>query len=575
MKHTLVFLYFFAFYFNCFGQISPAEYDLLKKSIPNETSVLTTNSNIFLAGEYLYYKTVLLNQQDKQFSTISQIAYVELVGTDNHVIFKHKHRVTNSFANGDFFIPSSVKSGHYKLISYTNWSLNNLKNAYSEKNIFIINPFSSENQVITNETTDNYVTVSIEKNDSITFLDNDNSKFVSLNLNKTSYSNREKVRLQIKLENDDSIINCLSVRKVDSVSVTNTSNKKNTTQTNIETNHLPELRGEIISGNLVSKNSEPVGNIPVSLTFSGDNAIFKNANTNDRGQFYFIVNDDYGNRPLNIVVQHKNRENYEIRINSKEFNSYNQLNFNNLSLGDDLKEWLENESVFNQIENAYFSVKADSIQPIKANKDFFNPIQTVYHLDDYTRFKTVKEIFTEIITTASISKKDSVFQFNVPDLVNIDFNRDLNYLDPLVLADGFLIQNNDEIINYKTSNIESINTITGQYIYGSNLYNGIISFKTYDGDFKIDSEGNNAMVLDYPVIIPRKIYYQPNYENNNALNRIPDYRKQLLWLPNLLLSGEDVITFYTSDNKGLFEILLQSISNTGDITFVKKYFRVN
>ena len=51
----------------------------------------------------------------------------------------------------------------------------------------------------------------------------------------------------------------------------------------------------------------------------------------------------------------------------------------------------DNRSINNQIENAYSSVKQHKIQPDKETNSFYFGQGVSYNLDNFTRFKTVKE----------------------------------------------------------------------------------------------------------------------------------------------------------------------------------------
>ena len=110
--------------------------------IPKEEVFATTNSTILVAGESLYYKVYCLNKKTKDLSAISKVAYTLLVNDAKKVVFEHKLLLKNGLASGDYYIPSSVKTGHYKLISYTKWMNNNEVPFYS-KDLYIVNPFST------------------------------------------------------------------------------------------------------------------------------------------------------------------------------------------------------------------------------------------------------------------------------------------------------------------------------------------------------------------------------------------------------------------------------------------------
>jgi len=74
---------------------------------------------------------------------------------------------------------------------------------------------------------------------------------------------------------------------------------------------------------------------------------------------------------------------------------------------------------------------------------------------------------------------------------------------------------------------------------------------------------------------PKKAYYTIDYSNLSQNERIPDYRYQLLWLPQLTLAGnENLISFYTSDVSGTFEISLEGFTDQGIPVSLKDTFEV-
>jgi len=61
------------------------------------------------------------------------------------------------------------------------------------------------------------------------------------------------------------------------------------------------------------------------------------------------------------------------------------------------------------------------------------------------------------------------------------------------------------------------------------------------------------------------------YGSDNKFNRIPDYRNQLLWIPNFKLDRQEkIIKFFTSDNKGVYEICLEGFTNDGKPVSLKQ-----
>ena len=191
------------------------------------------------------------------------------------------------------------------------------------------------------------------------------------------------------------------------------------------------------------------------------------------------------------------------------------------------------------------------------NYNFYEPWQKTYILDDYTRFPTLAETITEIIFEMYYTKNKDNYTIGLRD-----FNVLTQVPEPaLVMVDGLIIQDLKELFEYKMSNVYKISTIQGGYFLGSNVFNGIINISTKKFDFTSNLAGSFLMNLNLQPTTFTKKYYEPNYLDKSKSNRIPDYRYQLLWEPNFDI--ENPISFYTSDIKGVFEIILDGYTNDG------------
>ncbi len=550
-------------------------------NIPQERIDVLLNSDLFLTGESIYYKVFCFNEKTNRYSTLSKLIYVELVGIDNNIVFKHKLKLENGIAYGDFLLPTDVLTGNYKIIAYTNWSKN--ENSFEEKDVYIINPYVRNKQIITNikGVVD---TVMIKINDTIKI--NPRAKQISniISVTKNVYNKREKVIVNIS--NKTSAGNySLSVRKVDSVSILKKENplkesNKSTFKNDIM--YLPELRGEIISGKIEPIKANSIENKVIALSMIGNDYIFKTVKTNSFGQFFFSINEDYSTLSEAIVqVYEPNRLDYKVSIDEKKIHDYDFLFFSDIKLSPNINDWLITESINNQIENAYHEVKKDNV--VKLNDlalPFYDSSKVkTYVLDDYTRFKTIKETFIEIINGASFRKSNGMYNFYVSDNVDnvIDTNLN-NTINALVLVDGFLIQDYDNILEYKAINIESIDVVMGNYLYGPKIYKGIIAMKTKKGDFKVSSKSSFYKSFEINKIFNKKDYYTANYSKSNN-NRIPDFRTQLLWNPNIVIRDNNQdndmqVEFFTSDDSGRYKIELLGFSNSGKYVKDIIYFSV-
>jgi hypothetical protein len=137
------------------------------------------------------------------------------------------------------------------------------------------------------------------------------------------------------------------------------------------------------------------------------------------------------------------------------------------------------------------------------------------------------------------------------------------------------VQNNEDLLSYNAREIKSIRVITQPYRYGPKIYSGIISVITKKGDF-VPTLSSNVKELDLPPAIKKKVQYKTDYNNKAALSRIPDFRVQLLWKPDLTFEEESYSTsFFTSDVSGDFEVTIEGYTGSGQFISAKSYFKVD
>lgn len=557
------------------------------KNIPQEKIFVHHNTTFLLTGEYLYYKIYCMNANTNNLSDLSKIAYVELVGTDKLSVFKHKIKLNKGLGQGDFLIPTKIPSGNYKLVAYTQWMKNSEQNQFFQSDISIINPFQEnqssileKNQPVTIQNLNHNIENTENTNISS---DSEGNEYLDINLNSNSFKNREKVILTIKsLKNNLSDGNySISVRKIDTLQIPKrpTTNNFMSLYPQISSNsisntsiYLPELRGELIKGKLLYNDTKlAASNIKVALSIQGKQSIFKIATTNDSGIFYFNVKEEYDNPYAIIQVINNEKNNFNIMVDGHSSINYENLDFYNFKITPETKDYILKRSIYNQIENVYSIIKPNIIKSIDSLSPFYNSKAKVYYLDDYTRFPTIKETVVEIIKEVYIKQKkeNSTFHVRLYDQLS------KSDLSTLVLVDGILIQNHKELLNLNARNVEKISVLSDEYMFDSMVFDGVISIQTFLGDYQADPLGIyiEKLPLFTPLVV--KSYYYQIYDNSIKSDRIPDYRSQLLWLPNFNLNkNEDSLFFFTSDNNGNYEISLEGFTKEGMPISLRKMIRV-
>ena len=527
----------------------------------NESVFVSTNTNVFLTGETLYYKLFCLDKTTFKTSKYSKIAYVEIIESNKKTIIKQQLFLENATASGDIFLPTTLETGNYKIIGYTSWVLNKDNLTCFVGDIKIINQYNNLDL----------------KNISVTKDSLKNNKFevkksgsLKISTNKKNYTSRELVTLEIKNTTEKTLLEKgnynISVKKANNLftnnslnAVTLTSSNKNIENVFNNNKIIPEVRGEIISGRITSRAGVKIAEKHISLSIPGENYIFKISKTNSNGFFNFILDKKNTNSNVIVQVADENKADFAIEIFENKSPKYDAITFEKFEINTNTKDFIEKKSIANQIENAFYENKKDSVLVNIKLDDFYKKQAVEYILDTYTRFPTLKETIIEVVEGLYAESKNKTYNLYLRDF---DLNNKLD-IPAMVIVDGLLILDINNLLDHKAALFEKIEIIKGGYYYGSKLFNGLISFTTKNKEYENNPKGN--FVFKPSILRPEnnKTYYQPDY-SRSKLSRIPDYREQLLWNPNVTLSEkEKPISFYTSDLEGEFEIVLEGFTNEG------------
>ena len=561
------------------------------KNMPGEKVYVHYNSGLLFAGETLYYKLYCRNTSNNRHSSLSKIGYIALVDRDHEPVFMQKLRLQDGSGQGDFFVPADIPSGSYKLVAYTQWMKNRNGAPVFLSDIMIINPYQNTPEEHLEKTVPDSLAF-----DSIPLKPtgipasaksstrNGTPSFTAV-LNKEVYRKREKVELELNTESIDARGGhySLSVRRIPDIGhppqldpftfevIAGTTVPAEVRQGEV---FLPELRGELISGKVVGAgDSQPAGNIPLALSLSGDEFIFDMARTNGEGRFYFNIDLEYQNTDGIFQVLNAEEREYDILPDQHILPLPESLEFYDFKLDSQLEQDIRSRSIWNQIENAYQEVKADTLIRREQKLPFYRNFQLKYALDDFTRFNTIEETLVEIVDHIWLVRNaqgDPRFQVRPFD----------GYLDgiglpPMVFIDGLYIQNHSDIVSYPARQIKNIFISRDRYQIGANIFQGILAFETFSSDF---SETFSRDFLKLQPLFkpePMKAYFFQEYNGSKDKEQIPDYRQQLYWNPHLEIIGANSrIHWYTSDLPGAFEIRMEGYTVAGKPVALYKIFNV-
>jgi hypothetical protein len=97
------------------------------------------DKDFFTAGEILWFKAYAVNAATLTPTTISKVAYIEVLDAAKKPVLQAKIKLTAGSGNGSFQLPVSMRSGNYQVRAYTNWMKNFSADLYYTQGITIIN----------------------------------------------------------------------------------------------------------------------------------------------------------------------------------------------------------------------------------------------------------------------------------------------------------------------------------------------------------------------------------------------------------------------------------------------------
>ncbi len=520
-----------------------------------ERIYVQTDKQLYIAGELLWMKMYTTDDEGKLMA-LSKVGYVELL-SDSIPEVQVKLDIQNGSGMGWLELSPMLSTGYYRLIAYTRNMHNEGADVYFEKTIGILNPYIRNEETI--DSADNK-TVHLDISSDVRL----NSNIIT---DQTQYGTRSRGEIRLTNLPSEDISLAVSIAGVDPLFEPSALLKewkdklpRNLTGT-ISNKYIPEYEGVIIDGRLINMETgdiEKEKTVTTLLSFPGKDIQVYGGKINKEGQVSFLTHQIAGRKELVTTAHNNYNKNYRVDILSP-FVSHLPKKLPQLKIDSTWHDYLEKRSMEVQIVEAY---TADSLSRVKPLPTYFNykPYRE-YVLDEYTRFNRMDEIFIEFINCARIRREGNQRILNTLNERMDGFATGKT----LVLLDNIPVLDHELMINYNPLLVNKISVYLGRYIFGKQIYEGIISFSTYNNNYPGITFGENTQLFDYEGTQTYRYFYAPKY-NEASSSRMPDFRHTLLWEPDLNSSGEDiVIPFYTSDVPGYYRVTVEGIGKEGTI----------
>jgi hypothetical protein len=172
------------------------------------------------------------------------------------------------------------------------------------------------------------------------------------------------------------------------------------------------------------------------------------------------------------------------------------------------------------------------------------------------------EVMHEYVAEVKMRQQSGKYNFRV---LNTYFKAFFDS-DPLVLLDGVPVFDLNRLMALDPLKIKKMEIMYRKYYLGGLSADGIVHYKTYDGDLGGYTLDPNAVVVEYDGLQREREFYAPVYETDAQTNsRLPDCRNALHWAPRVKTGadGRQQLSFYTGDLKGRFAVVIQGVTAAG------------
>lgn len=516
----------------------------------------------YMPGDFIWFKIYVADGSFKQISPISKVAYIELTDSDGTIVWQSKVALENGTGYGSWRIPPSSPTGVYLMKGYTRQQLVSGVPVQAES-ITILNPFRGilrPLQQPIGKAGANALPMGGQ---------------IVVNGLKAHYRNREAVQVAISGETVSSV--SVAVYKMDSLETLLGEQLSFEQEYAFADADWPaEYGGHLVRGNVTDRNGKPLVGIRVFLSLPGKRFYFNSSVSDAAGRVYFEVRDVFGTEQVIAYPAAAEDSGVVITLDNPFYQLPVQFNQVPILVGPEQKASLDQRTTEHSLRQLYGqSVPPQYFYPWQQDTTaFFGDPDKVYFLDDYTRFRTLEEVFREYVPEVELRKIQGDFRLK---MLNQPFRRSFDG-NPLVLLDGVAVNDINRLMTIDPLKIRKLELVTRRYYLGDMAFEGILCISTYEGDLGGFPLGRGAVLLDYPTLQLQQQFTSPMYNTAQSLNsRTPDLRNHLLWEPEATVdeTGTIPVFFYAGDLTGEFVVDIKGYSTSGKLIHERRSFRVD
>ncbi|WP_054412438.1 hypothetical protein [Hymenobacter sp. DG25A] len=329
---------------------------------------------------------------------------------------------------------------------------------------------------------------------------------------------------------------------------------------------LPEMNGHLIRGRMVnSTTGAPVPNVHAYLTSPNRQGRLFSAVSRPDGTLLFEVKDFFGAKDIVVQPNHLMDSTSRVEILNPYSVAYSKAGplLAPLPLTVRYKDAITQRYLQTQLQKVYFKRYNNQYTfPALDTLQYVGKPDEHYNLDDFIRFPTMEDIMREYVPGVALRRRKDGFHF----LVINEPLKTVFVSNPLVLLDGVPVFNINKIMAFDPLKVQKLDVFTRHYFVGQLMFDGLVSYTTYKGDLAGFPLSSNVLMQEYEGLQYHREFYAPSFETTqDQASRLPDFRTLLYWNPNVTTSsaGNKPLEFYTSDQAGKYTVVIQGLATDG------------
>ena len=505
-----------------------------------ERTYVCTDRHSYVAGEDVFCSVFCFDGGSGSLSDFSSVAYVELISPEGSAV-RVKMALQDGRGAGRLRLPSTLPTGNYRLIAYTALNRNEEDMDYfrGSRVISVYNTLSASRQE------------SVVLDAATAAVEGTGRPYGTAVEGKgRPYGTAAPAGLVMEQRGDSLFLRnsgtecldfCLSLSISDALPdpegpgladfLEARSGDRTTLRTDAKLS-IPEYEGEIVS-------------IRVPAMYSGVTAVLSgpglrndiySSTVDSTGLVSFYTGNIYGDRDLVFELNSRDvNDDFSLEVLSPFASpELDRDGVPELHLNGSVAEDLKRRSVAMQISR-HFGIDEymDSLQ-LRPDLLFKGGTMTVYEMDDYTRFPTMRETIVEYVREVHIRRQDGEPVLKIVPGKSFESYSSMLGGNALVLVDGVPVSEHGRVLDLNPALLRRICIYPYDVSTGSCIYSGVVNFISFRGDMAGLQFPGRVRILDFHgVTFPVTV----GAAREDSLS--PDYTR--IWQPLLHLeAGEEL-----------------------------------